>query len=360
MFSSSLFAIPRRFSILAIAVATTLAASSARSQSETAPFDIVLRHGTVLDGTGGPRFKADVGIRGATIAAVGDLSAARAGLEIDAASLFVTPGFINLHSHATPGGLVRAENMLTQGVTTEILNADGSGSTDLAAQLEGLARAGLAVNVGANIGFNSIWAEVMGGSDARPSPEAIERMRALIRLGLEQGAWGVSAGLDYKPAYFATTAEVESVVSAARPWHTIFTNHERLTPESGYSSRVGIAETIAIGEHTGLSPLITHMKAQGTEQKTAPALLAMMDAATKRGTPTAADVYPYLAGQSGLAALTIPGWALDGGREAMLLRFKDPELRARIRTDAERAMNARFGGPQGVYAIGHATELVDA
>jgi N-acyl-D-aspartate/D-glutamate deacylase len=185
-------------------------------------------------------------------------------------------------------------------------------------------------------------------------------MRELIRRGLEQGAYGVSAGLDYKPGYYATAEEVGRVIDVAKPWRTNFPNHDRLTPESGYSSRVGVAETLAIAGRSGLLPVVTHMKAQGREQGTAPALLKMMDEAAARGTYAAADVYPYLAGQSGLAALLIPGWALDGGREAMLKRFANPEERARIVKDAEEAMEARFGGPQGVYATGHKKELVDA
>ena len=232
--------------------------------------------------------------------------------------------------------------------------------TDLDAQLHRLRIAGLAVNVGANIGFNSVWASVMGPADKRPTPDDIEEMREMIRRGLEQGAYGVSAGLDYKPGYYATAEEVGRVIDVARPWRTNFPNHDRLTPESGYSSRVGVAETIAIGGRSGLVPVVTHMKAQGREQGSAPALLQMMSEATAKGTYVTADVYPYLAGQSGLAALIIPGWALDGGRDAMLERFAKPDQRARIIKDAEEAMQARFGGPQGVYATGHAKELASA
>ena len=352
-----------RARLLRSLVLTALAAvpafeAPARAADER--FDIIVRNGVIVDGSGAPRFAADVGIRDGRIAAVRPLASASGAIEIEARGLFVAPGFINIHSHATPEGLRTAQNMLTQGVTTEILNADGGGPVDLKDQLASLSAAGLAVNVGANIGFNSVWASVNGPADQRPDKAALERMRGLVLRGLEQGAWGVSAGLDYKPGYFATALEVKGVVGVAKPWRTIFTNHERLTPESGYSSKSGIAETIAIGEQTGLAPVITHMKAQGLEQKTAPALLAMMNVATARGAYTAADVYPYLAGQSGLAALIIPGWALDGGRDAMLERFKDPALRAQIIGESERAMNARFGGPQGVYATGHETELTDA
>src|SRR5258705_5143652 len=116
----------------------------------------------------------------------------------------------------------------------------------------------------------------MGPADRRPSPEEIERMRALVVTGLEAGAWGVSAGLDYKPAYYAQVEEVVRALEPAAKWRTNFPNHDRLTPESGFSSRVGVGETIAIGERAGLVPVVTHMKAQGSEQGTAGTLLGMM------------------------------------------------------------------------------------
>ena len=347
----------RQWAVVGVLVgATTLS----QAQTNTTSYDLIIRGGTVIDGTGAPGIRADVAIMRGHVARVGVLAGQKAASEIDATGLYVTPGFINIHSHATPEGLQRAENMLAQGVTTEIINADGGGPTDLDNQLHRLRIAGLAVNVGANIGFNAIWASVMGPTDRRPTPQDVEKMRGLVLRGLEQGAYGVSSGLDYKPGYYASAEEVARVIDVARPWRTSFPNHDRLTPESNYSSRVGVAETIAIAARSGLLPIVTHMKAQGREQGSAPALLKMMDEATAKGTYTAADVYPYLAGQSGLAALLIPGWALDGGREAMLERFARPDDRARIIKDAESAMQARFGGPQGVYATSHKKELADA
>lgn len=311
-------------------------------------FDLLIRGGIVIDGTGGAPFRADVGVVGKHIARVGDLSRASAGTVIDATGLYVTPGFINLHSHASPAGLATAENMLTQGVTLEILNADGGGPPDISKQLADIAANGLAINIGANAGFNSVWASVVGESDRRPTADEIRTMRDLLIANLERGAWGVSAGLDYKPAYFASTEEVVDIVQAARPYRTVFTNHDRVTPESKFSSKVGMNETMVIGARAGLVPLITHMKVQGREQGTAAEFLKTMTQATAQGRFTAADAYPYLAGQTGLAALIIPGWAQDGGREKMLERFKDPALRAKIAVEADEAMAARFGGPQGV------------
>ncbi len=312
-------------------------------------FDILIRNGTVIDGSGHPRFDADVGIRNGFIAAIGDLDQATAAMHIDARGLFVAPGFINIHSHASADALPTAVNMLTQGVTTEIVKADGNGPLNIAQQMGALAVPGLAVNVGGYIGFNAAWINVVGNADRRASSDEIARMRALIAHGLSQGAWGVSAGLDYKPAYFANTEEVIQVVDAARPARTNFTNHDRVTPESNFSSKAGVAETVAIGLKSGLVPVVTHMKAQGREQGMAGEMLASMAQATRRGSYTAADAYPYLAGQSGLGSLIIPGWAQDGGRPEMLKRFADPKARAQIIRESEQAMTARFGGPQGIY-----------
>jgi len=321
--------------------------------------DVIIRHGTVLDGSGRAGFIADVGVRGGYVVAVGDLGAARAATEIEARGLYVAPGFINIHSHAAANALPTAVNMLTQGVTTEIINADGQSPPDLERQMASLGAAGLAVNVGGYVGFNSAWQSVVGAADRRPTADDIAKMRAVITAGLAQGAWGVSAGLDYKPAYFARTEEVVQVVEAARNWRTNFPNHDRLTPESNFSSRAGIEETIAIGTQAGLVPVITHMKVQGHEQGTASDRLASIHAAATRGAYAAADAYPYLAGQSSLGALIVPGWAQEGGLAAMLQRFADPATRARIVTEAEEAMTARFGGPKGVYLVRTQQELTD-
>jgi N-acyl-D-amino-acid deacylase len=344
--------VPYRIFVLAASLAATLAAQPA------ARFDIIIRGGTIVDGTGGAPYRADVGIVGKHIARIGTLSVDAATV-LDARGLYVAPGFINLHSHASAAGLSTAENMLTQGVTLEILNADGAGPLDIGRQLADLTASGLAVNAGVNAGFNSIWRSIVGDTNRRPTAGEVAKMRELLVTNLERGAWGVSAGLDYKPAYYSTTDEVIDVVSAARPWRTIFTNHDRITPESGYSSRVGMTETITIGERAGLTPLITHMKVQGREQGTAAAFLKTMSAAPGREPYVTADAYPYLAGQTSLAALIVPGWAQEGGRAQMLARFKDAGLRAKIVAEAEEAMSARFGGPQGVYMPALKRELTD-
>ena len=348
-------------SLACLAVARLILVASVGGAAAHQPserYDIIVRNGTVIDGTGNPPFVADLAIAAGRIAHVG-VVASRADVELDATGLYVTPGFINIHSHASPPALATAVNMLSQGVTTEILNADGSGPVDIAPQLAAVERSGLAINVGAYTGFNSAWTSVVGNVDRRAIAEDIATMRAILVRNLEAGAWGVSAGLDYKPAYFATTEEVIDVVKAAAPWRTNFTNHDRVIPETKFSSRAGIAETIAIGARAGLMPVVTHMKVTGSELGTAAASLRLLTDATRRGRYSAADAYPYLAGQTGLGALIIPAWAQDGGREKLLERFKDPATRSRIAAETEEAMTARFGGPQSIYLPDTRRQLTD-
>src|SRR5262245_29686602 len=207
---------PNRFpvipSLLAIGLLLPISNGFAQRPVSGRPYDLIVRGGRIIDGTGAPAYPADIAIAGGRIVRIGDLRSARALTELDARGLMVAPGFINVHSHAQPSALPTAENMLTQGVTTELLNADGGGPTDIRPQLTSLEQAGLAVNVAASIGFNAIWQSVVGPSNRRPSTEEIERMRGLVVQGLEGGAFGVSSGLDYKPAYFATADEVVQVL----------------------------------------------------------------------------------------------------------------------------------------------------
>jgi N-acyl-D-aspartate/D-glutamate deacylase len=338
-----------------VCAAALLSSGVLEAQSER--FDVILRGGTVIDGTGAAPRRADIGIRGDRIVRVGDLGRAQAREVIDVGGKMLAPGFINVHSHADRGGLPTAANLLSQGVTSVLMNADGNGVVAIGTQLDSLAVRGLAINVAASVPFNSIWSTVMGPRNVRPTDEQIARMQQLVVTGLEAGAFGVSAGLDYKPAYFATVDEVNRVLSVANSWGTFFTNHDRVTPESGYSSVAGMQETMRIGFATGMVPVFTHMKLQGREQGRAKGMLDTMHAETQRGRWVAGDVYPYLSGQTMLAALIIPGWAQDGGIDAMRERFRDAALRARIVTEADEAIAARFTGAAGILLNDDGTTL---
>lgn len=328
--------------------------------SDPVTYDLILRGGTIIDGSGGEAYQADIALVGSEIAAIGNLLNASALSEIDVSGQVVAPGFINIHSHHFGvAGLPTAVNLISQGITTEIMNADGSGPINLTAQFDSHRQNGLAINIGGFIGLNAAWNEVVGVEDVRPTPTQINEMQEIIQVALESGAWGVSAGLDYVPGYYATTEEVIQVLKPFAAWDVVFTNHDRVTPESGYSSITGMAETITIGEETGLIPLITHMKVQGWEQGRAAEILeAMRVASTSNSEGAVADVYPYLAGQTGLGSLIIPSWAQAGGRDAMLERFRNSELRARIIAEAEESMDLRWGGAAGVLVDGQ-QELVE-
>ncbi len=343
--------------LLCLLITSLLIPSTALGATEN--YDVILRNGLIIDGTGGKGYRADIAVRNGFIYRIGKLRDARATIDLDVSGLVVAPGFINLHSHATLGGVKTADNMLSQGVTTEIINADGAGTLNIDVQLEAFSSAGLAVNLGAYIGFNSAWASVVGQQDRRPTAADIQKMRDLLTDNLKRGAWGVSSGLDYKPGYFARRDEVIAVLQAATPWRTNFPNHDRLTPESNFSSLAAIAETIEIGEKAAVMPVVTHMKVQGHEQGNAAKAVAMMRAASARGHETVADIYPYLAGQTGLGALFVPAWAVKGGRPEMLKRFADPMLRPRIAQEIEAAIKARILTPENIYVSSHQRQFTE-
>ncbi len=325
-------------------------------------YDVIVRGGTIQDGTGKPGFPGDVAVKGDRIARIGDLGGATADTVIDAKGQFVAPGFISVHSHAIRDAVARSENMLRQGVTTEIINADGGysgvGGEEIVGQLGEFAKNGLAVNLGAYVGFNNVWQTVVGEAERRPTPAQIAEMQALVRRNLAAGAWGIGAGLDYKPAYFATQEEVIQVVSPAREWRTLFSNHDRVTPPA-FSSIAGINETIAVGNGAGFVPVVTHIKLWPNEMGRAGEVVETMRASTRAGRYVAADIYPYIHANTYLGALIIPSWAQEGGREALLKRLADPAQRARIAVETTAAIKARAGGPDGLFLPSKGKELTD-
>ncbi len=333
--------------MLAIAVAGSTMAGAANAAPASPSYDVIIRNGTVFDGTGTEGRVTDVGIVGDRVVAIGDLSKASGAIVKDATGLFVSPGFISVHDHSAPTSYARPEGILTQGVTTAIANPDGGGELDLVKQLN----VPLGLNYGGYIGFNSVWGNVVGYDNRRATPDEIERMKALVLKGLEDGAFGLSSGLDYKPSFWATADEVIAVGKVASGWRTNFTNHERVFPGNGYSSMAGMRETLEIGEKAGMMPVITHMKLQGRDNGKTVEALALATDAKKQGYDVGMDAYPYTYGSTSLEQLTIPSWAQEGGRDAMLARFKDPALRAKIIADTNEQVEVRWMGPKGVYIV---------
>ena len=193
----------------ALAGVALLAAHALHAQGG---YDLIIRNGRVLDGSGNPWYRADVAIRGDRIVAVGDLSGQRAAREIDASGLYVAPGFIDVHTHAGEGlataALSHGQPLLAQGITTVLVNPDGGGATDMARQRAEMQSHGIGVNVAQMVPHGSVRSRVMGMADRAPTPAEMDQMRALVRAGMEEGAFGLSTGPWYAPGSFAKTEEL--------------------------------------------------------------------------------------------------------------------------------------------------------
>lgn len=316
--------------------------------TSTAAFDVLLLGGTVYSGADADPVVTDVGIDGDRIAAIGDLEASGADLVLDVSGLAVTPGFVDIHSHAVrddpTDGIFRwpdAENVIRQGITTVITGPDGGSPLPISRTLSALEASPAAVNLGTFVGHGSIRARVMGVEDRSPSEDELQRMREQVAEAMQQGAFGLSTGLIYPPGRFGTTEEVIELAKIAGQYGGIHISHMR---QEGLEVLDSVAETIRIGEEGGLPTQITHHKIVGAPMwGRSVETLAMVDAARARGVDVSMDQYPYTASSSTLTIL-FPGWSLDGGRSALLDRLQDAEQRARIREDIARNIEVDRGG----------------
>jgi len=323
-------------------------------------FDLKIEGGTVVDGTGAPGSRADVGIRDDLISAVGDLSRERAGSTLRAAGRVVAPGFIDMHSHSDwrLWENRRAESKVRQGVTTEVVGNCGFSPAPVEAQflddLRGFAlyvpkgmgfewrsvgqylRAfdaeGTALNVLQLVGHGTLRIAAMGFARRPPAAQELARMERLMAEAMEDGAWGLSTGLIYAPGSYAATEEIVAVARVAARHRGVYASHIR---GEGATLLDAVREAIRVGREAVLPVQVSHIKAAGRPNwgKVADAL-ALIDAARAEGLDVMADVYPYTASSTTLRTL-LPDWALEGGVEAMVARLGEPETRARIRRELE-------------------------
>lgn len=275
-------------------------------------FDVLIRNGRVMDGSGNPWIRGDVGIRGGTVVAVGRLTGATAARVIDAGDRIVAPGFIDVHSHAAEEGLTRAalrqaQPLIAQGVTTIVANPDGGGPADLAAQRKALESGGIGPNVALLIGHGRVRRSVIGNENRAPTAEELERMRAMVRTAMEQGAFGVSSGLFYTPGSYAKTEEVIELTRVAAQYGGLYTSHVR--DEGNYNIGVvaAVEEVIRIAEEAGTIGIVSHAKALGPDNwGLAHAITHRIEAARARGVQVFADQYPYEASSTSLRAALLP------------------------------------------------------
>lgn len=340
------------FALMLLLTALVPQAGTAQAHSDTLrqdyDFDILIRNGRVLDGTGNPWYRADIGIRHHRIVAVGRLDTLRARRHIDATGLYVAPGFIDTHSHA--GGalatleLSPAQAILTQGVTTVFINPDGGGRFDIASQSEDLMMHGLGVNVGQLIPHASIRREIIGLDDRAPTTDELQRMQEIVRQGMLEGAFGLSTGPYYPPGSYATTEEFIALSRVVSEFGGVYQSHIR--DESDYSIGVeaAVEEVITIAREAWLRGVVTHIKVLGPGVwGQSENIISRIQSARDEGIEVFADQYPYIASATGLSAALVPAWAMDGGREAFLARLEDPDQLENIRAAMSENL-ARRGG----------------
>jgi dihydroorotase/N-acyl-D-amino-acid deacylase len=319
--------------------------------AQAQPYDLVIRNGRIIDGTGSPWYRADVGIRGDTIAAVAATIAEPATRVIDAAGQVVAPGFIDVHNHAreTIFELPSADNYIRQGVTTLIEGPDGGSPVPLEPFLAKLEQIEKSINIGTFIGQGSVRAAVLGTVNRRPTPAELDKMRAIVEDGMKAGAFGLSTGLFYVPGAFTPIEEVIELARVAGRYGGIHISHMR---DEAFGVLDSVRETIRIGEEGGLPTQITHHKIVGPKNYgRSVETLKLLDAARLRGVDATSDQYPYTASSNNLTAGLIPQWAQEGGREPMLAKLKNPTTRKEIGGEISRIIREERGGgdPKNIF-----------
>jgi N-acyl-D-aspartate/D-glutamate deacylase len=312
--------------------------------------DLLVRNGTVVDGTGGPERQADVGVTGDRIVFVGD--AARAGVTaartLDATGLIVAPGFIDPHTH-TLGDLSSAKGRgntayLMQGVTTVVTNNDGGGTIDIGKTFAAWEKNGIGTNGILYVPQGAVRGKVMGMSDAAPTAAQLEAMRAIVARGMQEGAEGLSTGLYYAPGSYATTEEVIALSRVAAEYGGIYDSHMR--DESSYTIGLigSINETLRIGREAKIPVHISHIKALGADVwGQSDSVIALINAARAQGVNATADQYPYLASGTSVGASLLPRWAEAGGKDSLRARVADAATKARLVSEMERNLVRRGG-----------------
>ncbi|MDE3197959.1 MAG: D-aminoacylase [Acidobacteriota bacterium] len=325
------------------------------AQPGAAPYDLVIRNGHVIDGSGSPWYAADIGIRGGRIAAIGRLDSATAKQTIDAAGLIVAPGFIDMLGQSELSMLVNPHlpSKIYQGITTEITgegnsaapltdairNADRGGYehfgidpswTTFREYFARLEKQGMGINLASYAGATQVRRAVIGDADRAPTPAELERMKTLVRDAMYDGAVGVSTSLQYAPAPYAKTEELIALAAEGAKLGGIYASHIR---SEGDAIIPALDEAIRIGREAHVPVEIWHLKAAGRQNwGRMPEIVAHIDAARRSGVEIGADTYAYPAWFNSFSAF-IPPWAHDGGDAKLIERLKDPAMRARIRRD---------------------------
>lgn len=366
--------------VFAIIVVSLLTRPALAQQAAASGFDLIIRNGRVLDGTGNPWFPSDIGVRDGRIEALGSLAGATATRVIDATGRYVAPGFIDIHSHADDGSSPRggfrdadprirsAPNLVSQGITTVVVNHDGRSPLPIAEQRASLEKNGIGPNAMLLVGHGTVRARVMGQDVRRAATsDEIEKMRALVRQALQEGAVGLSAGLEYAPGRWSTTGELSELARELAAVGGVYISHERsegsdplwYVPSQDGPGPVtlldAVRETIEIGERSGARVVASHLKAKGANYwGSSAAAISLIERARERGVDVWADQYPYPTSGTDGSTVLIPSWAIRGGdggapagnrAESLRRVLADTLLARQVRSDIAHEIARRGGAP---------------
>ncbi|MDZ7270716.1 MAG: D-aminoacylase [candidate division KSB1 bacterium] len=310
-------------------------------------YSLIVTGGTIVDGTGGPPLRADIGVIGGRVAVVGEIERPYAERVIDATGLYVAPGFIDVHTHTDRQIAEHPDvlNYLLQGVTTVVGGNCGDSEYPLAELFRTLERRGIAINFASFVGHNTIRHLVLGDSDKVVTPEALAMMKALVEQEMRAGAIGLSTGLAYVPGRYSTTEELIELARAVKPYGGIYATHLR---DQGQGIRQAIEEALRIGREAGVPVQISHIKLADEAVWGEYQLITQpVEAARAEGMSVYLDQYPYTATSSGFSS-SFPGWAVDGGHEAFVQRLQDPATYQRIK---QALIQKRLTSPRGIDKV---------
>ncbi len=381
------YEIVNRIATLAIASVAMIISWNASAQTaqvpvrlEAANFDVIIRNGHILDGTGGPWYAADIGIKGDRIVEIGRLDGAHANKVINATGRIVSPGFIDMLGQSEYPLLIdnRGISKLAQGITSEITGEGASIApqnartlgpmkpfldqykltidwTTLDGYFKRLEKQGTPINIGTYVGAAQVREAVIGDDDRAPTPAELEQMKQLVAEAMKDGAFGISTALIYPPGHYAKTDELIELARVAAQYGGIYGTHMR---SEGTSEMAAVDEAIRIGREGGLPVEIFHLKVSGKSRwGSMTQVVEKIQAARDEGLDIRANQYPYIAGATALAA-SLPPWVADGGTDKLFDRLRDPKIRERIKdemtTDHPEWENLYFdcGGGSGVMIAG--------
>lgn len=339
----------RRSTALLVVLVSAAWLFGASLHSQPTAFDLVIRGGRIVDGTGSPWFVADVGVSGDTIVAVRPRLEAGGARIIDARGLVVAPGFVDVHAHVEPReggedmvGNPATENNVRQGVTTVIGSPDGGGPVGVGGYLAKVEAARPAINVGAFVGHGSVRTAVMGEANRAATADELGKMKDLVRTGMRDGAFGMSTGLFYVPGNYAPLDEVIELARVAGEFGGIHQSHMKDEAAGVLDS---VRDTIAIGERGGLPTQVTHHKIIGKANwGKSVDTLRLIDEARARGVDATIDQYPYTASSTSITGGLVPQWAQAGGRDEMLKGLRDETTRGKVLAAIANSIETDRGG----------------